>query len=297
MSFFGDLKRVTKATAGAVGKGVELLAYGAEELNKSSEVMLLKANCYKLETELRNLKNRNSDASEIRLVRDKLLEAYRVAIPSVSDFDRKDISSKIKCLLEEKGRDELGEVVDRVKFKTRALEKPVGFSPSVKISRLESLRADYNLIVDIARKLEDANLVLDAKNKMDQIDSEIPELEKLRHEVVTHRYSSGAMKSIVRKYDGILQGVSEYWYETGELWKRLSYHNGFPSGSCTLLRKDGSTLIEIDVDRSSSRIIQKVYLGDGKKVLDGYVSRGRGELSVWLWNGVFWARLNIVTAE
>ncbi len=41
MSFFGDLKAITKASAKAVSDGVELFADLAEEFSQSSEKMLI----------------------------------------------------------------------------------------------------------------------------------------------------------------------------------------------------------------------------------------------------------------
>lgn len=286
MSFFGDLRRTTKATVGAVSKGVELLTFAAEELNKGAGVLVLKSECYKLEVELRSLKNQKSSASEIGGVRRQLVEAYRRALPEVSDLDRQSIASKLDALLVEEGQAEIACVVDRIKSQRRSLQSTEFGTPASKIRTLKALRSDYVLAASLAEKISDKALAEDSRIRVDEIDADVVELEKLRYEVIEEKFSSGRQKSVIRKYDGAFHGVSEYWYENGQLWKMLCYQNGRPDGRCVLFRENGTTLIEVHVDQSASRMVQKVYLGDGSKIVEGVLSRGSGEISVWLWNGV-----------
>ncbi|MGM1054130.1 MAG: toxin-antitoxin system YwqK family antitoxin [Pseudomonadota bacterium] len=290
MSFFGDLKRTTKATVGAVSKGVELLTFAAEELDKSAGVLVLKSECYRLEAELRSLKIRNFSLTEIRDVRGKLIEAYRLAIPEVGDFDRQNIASKLEAMLVESGRAEIGCVVDRIKFKRYSLETAGSGSPASKIRSLNALRLDYSLLISLADKLADKDVVSDARKKISEIDADVIEFEKLRFEITTDSYREGKKKSLVRKCDGAPHGLSEFWYESGQIWKRMNYQNGHPEGRCILFRKDGSVLIEIDINQSESKMAQKIYLSGGEKILDGILSHGSGELNVWLWDGVYVGR-------
>nr|WP_156889268.1 hypothetical protein [Halomonas sp. 1513] len=287
MSFFGDLRRTTKATVGTVSKGVELLTFAAEELNKGAGVLVLKSECYRLETELRSLKNHKAPSPELGEVRRQLVEAYQRALPEVSDFDRRSISSKLEALLAEDGWAEIACVVARIKSQRRSLENSGNWSPASKIRALNALRSDYLLTACLAEKMSDKALAEDSRKRIGEINTDVVEIEKLRYEVILEEFSSGRQKSVIRKYDGTFHGVSEYWYENGGLWKRMCYQNGRPDGRCALFREDGTTLIEIDVDQSASRMAQKVYLGDGRKIVEGFLSRGSGEISVWLWNGVF----------
>src|SRR5690554_1233393 len=286
MSFFGDLKRTTKATVGAVSKGVELCAFAAEELDKSAGRGVLKAECYRLETGLRSLKNHQASSTEISDVRRQLVEVYRRALPEVSDLDRQSIASKLDSLLFEEGQAEIACVVDRIKSQRRSLQSAEFGTPASKIRKLNALRSDYVLAASIAEKISDKTLAEDSRVRVSEIDADVVELEKLRYEVIEEKFSSGRQKSVIRKYDGAFHGVSEYWYENGQLWKMMCYQNGRPDGRCVLFRENGTTLMEVHVDQSASRMVQKVYLGDGSKIVEGIMSRGSGEISVWLWNGV-----------
>ena len=286
MSFFSDLKRTTKATVGAVSKGVELLTFAAEEMDKGAEILVLKAECYRLETKLRRLKNHKSSAFEVSDVRRQLIEAYHRAIPEVNDIDRQSIASKLEAILVEEDKDEIRSVLDRVKSKEFSLECVANWTPISKIRALESLKSDYLLIAKLAGKLADKALVIESKERISDIADEIVELEKLRYEEVTEKYASGRQKSVIRRRDGLLHGKTEYWYDSGEPWKIICYKNGQPEGTCNLFRKDGSVLIEINVNLLTSTIVQKVYLSGGEQVLDGQLVEGSGEIRFWLWNGV-----------
>ncbi|NIC38360.1 hypothetical protein HBJ58_16925 [Halomonas desiderata] len=286
MSFFGDLRRTTKATVRAVSKGVELCAFAAEELDKSAGRGVLKAECYRLETGLRSLKNHQASSYEISDVRRQLVGAYRRALPEVSDLDRQSIASKLDALLFEESKAEIACVVDRIKSQRRSLQSTEFTTPASKIRTLKALRSDYVLAASLAEKISDKALAEDSRIRVGEIDADVVELEKLRYEVIEEKFASGRQKSVIRKYDGAFHGVSEYWYENGQLWKMICYQNGRPDGRCVLFRENGTTLIEVHVDQSASRMVQKIYLDDGSKIVEGILSRGSGEISVWLWNGV-----------
>lgn len=286
MSFFGDMGKATKATAGAVSKGIQLLSFSAEELDKGANILVIKSECYRLETELRSLKNHQESSPEIEDVRRQLIEAYQRAQLEVGDLERKSISSKLEALLVEEGRSEIATVVARIEVQRRTLESSGDRSPASKVRSLNVLRSDYVMAASLAGKMSDKALAEDSRNRIDEIDAAMAELEKLRHAVIVDKYCSGGLKSVVRKYDGMLHGVSEYWYDGGGFLKRMSYKKGRPDGSFTLFREDGSSLVEVSIDQASSVMVQKVYLSDGSKIIDGYLSRGSGEVAVWLWNGI-----------
>lgn len=286
MSFFGDLRNTTKATFGAVGKGVELLSFAAEELNKSAEILVFKTECYKLETELRNLKKYDSSDYDVDECRSRLIEAYRQAIREVSDIDRPDFALKLDALLVEESLYKIKVIDVRIKYQTQLLEKSVSLSPALKVKELSRLKLYYSSTLNLAKKISDKLLAEESSRKIAEIECKIVEVEKLRYEVKVEEFSSGLKKSIIRKYDGSLHGVSQFWYENGELYKEMCYSNGRPDGHCAMFRENGSNFIEIEVEQKSLKMTQQVYLKDGMKIIDFFLLRGSGEVSIWLWNGV-----------
>jgi hypothetical protein len=172
------------------------------------------------------------------------------------------------------------------------LSKACGFKrPVDEIQHLQSLMSSCETHIELLKA--DSGPADDVK-KMQVLITEaharIDVLQPSRTSIEEIPYSYGAKAALIRLYDGYRQGKSEFWYEDGTPRLTAEYAQDMAEGEVYVYAPSGAQV--------ASGVLQKVrgyaewtlQLAPEKVFMTMSLNKDKGELNVWLWNGVYVGR-------
>lgn len=293
MSFFGDLKAITKASAKAVSDGVELFADLAEEVSQSSEKMLISSRLDRAEKEfVRNSLN-NASESEIKRYWDEFNEHFDELIPRSSEEERQALvcrRQKLEARLDQSSMKRLKNEIDTLtnSMKNQKFGRPVDEIQALNRKKLMCLR-----LVELCKKNREEQLKASALAAIREIEEQVAELETQRDQVVLDTRDDESVKQRSHKRDGELNGRTEAFYPDGSRRFSADFVNGQFEGNAEYWREDGSLVFKINRG-ASGRSKHLLYLPAGQKIAECDLSGPNGTASVWFWDGYFIAKAKIV---
>lgn len=293
MSFFRDLKNITKASFKAVGDGVELFAELAEDVSQSSEKMLISSRLDRAEKEFVKDSLNNASEYQIKSSWNEFNEQYEKLVPRCSAEERKALVGRRQRL--EATFDQLS--IKRLKGEINSLTTSIADQdfdlPVHEIRELNRKKLMCSRLVELCEKNREQQLKASALAAIREIEAKVAELETQRDEVVLDTRDDESVKQRSHKRDGELNGKTEAFYPDGSRRFSADFVNGQFEGSAEYWREDGSLVFKINRG-ASGRSKHLLYLPAGQKIAECDLSGPNGTASVWFWDGYFIAKAKIV---
>ena len=290
MSFWGDIKRASSATVGALNSAVEAAADAAEILDGSVKVVAVRSRIMRLEGELERSDLGSLSSFELAEKREELLLKYEELARFVAGVDSEEALLKKARLLSEM-RDESSEnLVDSINSVLSRIDLTDFSLPVDEIRERKVLLGDIDRLIGILKLSDSRDLIGWARQLRETIVAKIGLLEKRRKVEFHGEYPSGVRLCCVERYDGRPHGVSRYWYESGVLKTEANFSQGVLCGRSKHWCEDGSLMVDscFDPGRGASEV--SVFLKDGSRIVHAEFSKGVGFADVWLWDGTYAGR-------
>lgn len=271
MGFWSDTRRFLSATGSALSQGAAVLAEHAIELEKSAHRL-------GLESSIRSLERQRKEMGELwfspsnAAKSEELLSAYQKLIkeyPTESGIQTKiqlaKLESDRRALAVKKQVQSIVALNDLIK--TTQYQLPID-----EIVARERLKRLLNELLAIAREHEHRHLLQRARTRIQELDSEVAQLQLQRRTTESFQYESGKLKEKVSRYDGKLDGIYQQWYENGNQKWQLRFSAGDLRGHGTNWCEDGSLFMTADFARGTRKF--QLFLPD-KQPLLSLTIRGR----------------------
>lgn len=293
MSFFGDLKNITKASFKAVGDGVELFAELAEDVSQSSEKILISSRLDRAEKDFVQNSLNNAPESEIKRSWNEFNEHYNKLIPRSSEEERQALvgrRQKLEARLDQSSMKRLKNEIDTL---TNSIKNQKFGRPVDEIQALNRKKAMCSRLVELCQRSREEQLKASALAAIREIEAQVAELETQRDEVVLETRDEESVKRRSHKRDGELNGKTEAFCPDGSKRFTANFVDGQFEGSAEYWRDDGSLAFRINRG-ASGRSKHMLYLPAGQKIVECLLSGANGTASVWFWDGYFIAKAKLV---
>ena len=262
MGFWSDTGKALSATGSALSEGMELLAQGATELERATHRMLLESRIKLYESgrtragETWFEKSNEDQHQELLDTYAELLRDYPAesTVPARTQLDQLHAARRSLAVSNQvKGITGLS---DRVKSTNYRL----AIDAIIARTRLIGMLEELGRLASNDKK--HGGLLERSSTRIVELKNEIRELEPKRRTVEMTKYSSGANKIKIERFDGKLSGTYERWYQNGVRCWAIPFSAGQIVGQVWYWLEDGSPLFEAE-------------FADEMKSLKGYTSDSR----------------------
>ncbi len=248
MGFWSDTKTAVSATGNALSQGMELLAQGATELERVTHRMALEATIRNLEFKRSRIgddwfeSSNEPEHQELIDTYDLLLSEYPSETRASLRVQFDQLNSDTRSVAVSKQVKRVTELSNRIKSSHHTLAINAIAEHKCLIRMLEELSQLCGSDEKHRR------LLMRSIERITELKDEIKGLELKRSSVEITKYSSGAKKNEIGRYDGKLTGTYQRWYENGQRCCSIPFVAGKIVGQVEQWREDGSLLIQAQFD-------------------------------------------------
>lgn len=283
MAFFKNVKTIFSASVSVLGDATELMAGLAEDLQRETKILALRAEIKNLEFFVQN-PDMHQSSDRVGL-RKQLFEKYDELSSLLGEHGKKEVEDRKSSFLEAE-RIEQEQALDARIATMEARVKKGGYKlPVEEKLALSRLLDSYEQLFKLNERRRTAELV----GRTHELKVSIDELEASRRRIQEDFFTSGSKKSLIPFLDEKKDGVSEYWYENGMRKARIEFKSGLAHGKCLVWYEDGA--LELDALYRQGRICSpsSVYSSNGVKVLGFQEDFVR----LRMWNGAYLGRYRV----
>lgn len=271
MGFWSNTRQFISATGGVLQEGMELLAKGASEFERSAHRLNLNAKVMLLEQRKEHLSNDWFAASNTE-DQNVLIDTYEELIRDFSDESTTGARAQLAKIHTDRLSLAFRKQVENCGAQSKRIEESEYPLAIDAINARKRLICMLDELLIAGGKGGEVQIIQRARERTRELNEEIGALELKRNTIQETHFFSGEMRTRARRFDGKLDGLYEQWYKNGGIFWSIPFSKGRQTGEAKRFREDGSLLLMVENFNNEMHLV-RAYSAESLLLLEADIQK------------------------